>query len=222
MRGRCSLWIRDQAGRSKWRRQSRKALLFQRDCDAIKCLENREEEKILAPVLQEMLWNEAQHGMKTVSFPGQLNLHQGGKLFWLSHVTNQDVLCNVIIIKKTPTKRMLNNWKKACRAGLYFFQDLLPLVSKERGKKNKTKQGIRKNPRFSPEPSRSLESGQAGWPEVRQDSDGNLPGLQRKFTQTDVLLRNILLTTNQHPLTKTCSAGNLPALFIMALLFLQW
>lgn len=77
--------------------------------------------------------------MKTVSLPGQLNLHQGGKLFWLSHVTNQDVLCNVIIIKKTPTKRMLNNWKKACRAGLYFFQDLLPLVSKERGKK-KTKQ----------------------------------------------------------------------------------
>lgn len=139
MRGRCSLWIRDQAGRSKWRRQSRKALLFQRDCDAIKCLENREEEKILAPFLQETLWNEAQHGMKTVSLPGQLNLQQGVKLFWLSHVTNQDVLCNVIIIKKNPTKRMLNNWKKACRAGLYFFQDLLPLVSKERGKKKQNK-----------------------------------------------------------------------------------
>lgn len=159
---------------------------------------------------------------KLFHFQGQFNLHQGRKLFWCSRITNQDVLCDVIIIKNN-TKLILSNWKKARRAGLYFFQDLFPLISNEKEKKTKQTRNQKESQvksRAVPEP-RSLECGQAGWQEVRQDSDGNLPGLQRKLTQTDVLLRNILLTTNQHPLTKTCSVGNLPALFIMALLFLQ-
>lgn len=124
---------------------------------------------------------------KLFNFQGQLSLHQGGKLFRFSCITNQDVLCDVIIIKNN-RKLILNNWKKARRAGLYFFQDLFPLISKERKKrKTRNQKEFQVESRAVPEP-RSLESSQAGWQEVRQDSDGNLPGLQRKLTQTDVLL----------------------------------
>lgn len=105
-----------------------------------------------------------------------------------------------------------DNQKKPSRANVYFCQDLFPLKKKKKVKKEVKE--VRKNPRFSPEPSWS----HGAWRAARQAGrkSGGLvmetcPVFHRKFIQTETLLHNILLTTNRHPLTKTWADGNLPA-----------
>lgn len=108
--------------------------------------------------------------------------------------------------------RIQDNQKKPSRANVYFCQDLFPLIKKKKSKKKEKE--VRKNGRFSSEPSWS----HGAWRAARQAGrkSGGLvmetcPVFHRKCIQTEKLLQNILLTTNRHSLTKTWAGRNLPA-----------
>lgn len=120
----------------------------------------------------------------------------------VSHIKTQGAGLREVLIIKIPNSEQS---EKARQSQCVFLPRPFPSNLK------KKKKEVRKNHRFSPEPSWSLESCQASWQEIRRVCGGNLPVFHRKFIQTETLLRNILLTTNQHSLTKTCAVGNLPA-----------
>lgn len=173
-------------------------------------LESREEETVLAPGgLLKTLRNETLCGTKNISLPGQFNLSSFSgreeRLLWVSHLTDQGTgLCDVLIIK-------IANSEQSEAANVCFSQDLFPVIKEKKKKiKKRSQEESQVQSRAVLEPW-SLESCQASWQEIRQACDGNLPVFHRKFIQTETLLRNILLMTNWHSLTKTCAVGNLPA-----------
>lgn len=95
----------------------------------------------------------------------------------------------------------LNNQKKARQSRCVFLPRPFPSINKKRSKKKRSQEESQVQSRAVPEPW-SLERCQASWQEIRRACDGNLPVFHRKFIQTETLLRNILLTTNRHSLTK--------------------
>lgn len=107
-----------------------------------------------------MLRNEAQCGMKNISLPEQFNLSSSsGREESCSGFPTQQTKrlgCARFLLSKY---LILNNHKKLGRANMYFSQDLFPLITKKTSKKE-----FRKNPRFTPEPTRS----HGAWRAARQ------------------------------------------------------